>query len=350
MRALFWVFYLAGLAVAAIAHGGTSRLVATSHAGSLQLSNSTFEEGLRAASRDWFVVRPSSNCAAAAATVALSDHPPRYIPSGAYVVYSELGRVSRALTDGTLNGAARLPRNWRLAPSLLAGPRAAGTVEFQAFIGDVVSDAVAHAWADGLARALRRHPEARAAVAAEADHLAVRVRARVRVASANFSEAGRAIAAAARWMSRQPALEWLQRRPEPVAHNKWARSVVLDAYPASGTAQSAVLRHGLTGDGDVVGVADGGVDWRSCMLADPDHPEGARERGGNALHARMHARAQGRPSATGAPRRSRTRETHRTARSRTPRARTCDSTHVRARSGGAVRVGQPGRRRGALGR
>lgn len=86
------------------------------------------------------------------------------------------------------------------------------------------------------------------------------------------------------WLVRQPETMWVEERGAVELHNKYAANAVrgpgLQLPPDDGASSSntssmdlkALWARGLRGEGEIVGVADTGVDTDSCFFYDPVHP------------------------------------------------------------------------------
>lgn len=69
------------------------------------------------------------------------------------------------------------------------------------------------------------------------------------------------------WLAAQPRVRWVDRKPKWVLHNRYASK----AIQSSDGLSTGMWSRGLQGDGQIVGIADTGIDIDSCFFRDADH-------------------------------------------------------------------------------
>lgn len=76
------------------------------------------------------------------------------------------------------------------------------------------------------------------------------------------------VASTTRWLQRQGDVEWVEHRPDFKLSNYFAHSLIQDNIRNT----TRIYDHGIRGDGQVIAIADTGVDYDSCFFSDPNHP------------------------------------------------------------------------------
>jgi subtilisin family serine protease len=70
------------------------------------------------------------------------------------------------------------------------------------------------------------------------------------------------------WLSQQPLVHWVQEKQDITLRNSHASKAIQSVDASS----HAVWNHGITGSGQIVGVADTGIDYDSCYFRDAQMP------------------------------------------------------------------------------
>ena len=66
-------------------------------------------------------------------------------------------------------------------------------------------------------------------------------------------------------------VEWVEREPELMHHNRFAKGVCQSGMAYNNYLYSAPGNN-LTGLGEILGIADTGIDFTNCYFNDPAHP------------------------------------------------------------------------------
>lgn len=173
-----------------------------------------------------------------AAIAATGATPERYFPDDALLVLATPGEAARARGLPAVRAAAPMPASWRIDPTL-KGPRPRGTAE-------VLVELAPGANAAAVARAI-------ADLGGEADE-----------APASWLLGARIPGGAVEALAERPDVLFVAPAPEFRTENLEARQVV-EGETAVGSGPLAELD--LRGQGQLVAVADGGVDLDSCFFA-----------------------------------------------------------------------------------